>query len=43
MLITETQLISWDDEPEKFLEDENDDLYSISLRMSALDLVNVRS
>uniref|UniRef100_A0AAU8L099 Importin-9 n=1 Tax=Halisarca dujardinii TaxID=2583056 RepID=A0AAU8L099_HALDU len=38
--ITDTQLILWDDEAVKFLEDENDDLYSNSLRMSALDLVN---
>ena len=37
-----SQLLSWEDEPEKILEDENDELYSNSIRMSALDLVHVR-
>ena len=40
--LSPSQLLSWEDEPEKILEDENDELYSNSIRMSALDLVHVR-
>ena len=40
--LSPSQLLSWKDEPENILEDENDELYSNSIRMSAMDLVHVR-
>lgn len=39
MQITEDQIERWNDDPDKFVEDEDEDTFSYSVRISALDLL----